>query len=373
MSSVLFRVLLLFYSPIASLAFSINETSDSCIVTSGGMATNIEEKTSWGSGGLLGGRNFRILGSLMIMLLSPPFAILTWYTNTKMNGSLVELHGDMFSQGYQSFMFGGWFSFFVRIWPSATDGKAWQLILSFMLFELILMRIVPGKIFRGVATATGHIPHYIENGVQCYLITVVSLFALAYAEVFNPAVVYDKFGEIISAMNVFSLCFCSMLSVKGLFFPSTKDCGSSGDIISDMFWGTELYPRILGWDLKEFTNCRFGMMYWQVGILCYAFKQYSDIGYVSATMFVSVLLQSVYIFKFFWWETGYFCSMDIQHDRAGFMLCWGCMVWVPSIYTLHTFWWTKHPIDLSLPYTLLVVTLGLFFVWLNYDCDRLII
>jgi 7-dehydrocholesterol reductase len=137
-----------------------------------------------------------------------------------------------------------------------------------------------------------------------------------------------------------------------------------------MFWGTELYPRILGWDLKEFTNCRFGMMYWQVGILCYAFKQYSDIGYVSATMFVSVLLQSVYIFKFFWWETGYFCSMDIQHDRAGFMLCWGCMVWVPSIYTLHTFWWTKHPIDLSLPYTLLVVTLGLFFVWLNYDCDR---
>ena len=34
-------------------------------------------------------------------------------------------------------------------------------------------------------------------------------------------------------------------------------------------------------------------------------------------MLVSVLVQTVYIAKFFWWETGYFCSMDIQHDRAG--------------------------------------------------------
>lgn len=26
--------------------------------------------------------------------------------------------------------------------------------------------------------------------------------------------------------------------------------------------GTELYPRIFGWDVKVFTNCRFGMMFW---------------------------------------------------------------------------------------------------------------
>lgn len=26
--------------------------------------------------------------------------------------------------------------------------------------------------------------------------------------------------------------------------------------------GTELYPRIFGFDVKVFTNCRFGMMYW---------------------------------------------------------------------------------------------------------------
>lgn len=41
---------------------------------------------------------------------------------------------------------------------------------------------------------------------------------------------------------------------------------------------------------------------------------------------VSVILQLTYITKFFHWEMGYMNSMDIQHDRAGFYLCWGCLV-----------------------------------------------
>jgi len=39
----------------------------------------------------------------------------------------------------------------------------------------------------------------------------------------------------------------------------------------------------------------------------------------------------IYNFKFFLWETGYFNSMDIQHDRAGYYICWGCLVWVPAV------------------------------------------
>ncbi len=30
--------------------------------------------------------------------------------------------------------------------------------------------------------------------------------------------------------------------------------------------------------------------------------------------------------KFFHWEMGYVNTMDIQHDRAGFYICWGCLV-----------------------------------------------
>jgi hypothetical protein len=48
-------------------------------------------------------------------------------------------------------------------------------------------------------------------------------------------------------------------------------------------------------------------------------------------------VRQVYVFKFFLWETGYWSSMDIAHDRAGFYTQWGCLVscdlvalWLPS-------------------------------------------
>jgi hypothetical protein len=38
------------------------------------------------------------------------------------------------------------------------------------------------------------------------------------------------------------------------------------------YWGTELYPRIFGFDVKVFTNCRFGMMIWAVLVYIDALK-----------------------------------------------------------------------------------------------------
>jgi hypothetical protein len=69
-------------------------------------------------------------------------------------------------------------------------------------------------------------------------------------------------------LNMSALLLCVGLYFKGRFAPSTKDAGHSGNFIFDMFWGTELYPRFghsiwpIGWDVKLWTNCRFGMMYW---------------------------------------------------------------------------------------------------------------
>ena len=97
----------------------------------------------------------------------------------------------------------------------------------------------------------------------------------------------------------------------------------------------ELYPRILGWDVKVFTNCRSGMMFWAVGIVSYCYKnmQLQENGQIQYGMLASVAIQLVYITKFFYWEMGYMCSMDIQHDRAGYYICWGCLVWVPAVYS----------------------------------------
>lgn len=323
---------------------------------------NEEEKTTYGSGGLIGNNFHRSFLSLCLTTITPMFVISLWNCVKNFNGSINSfLNVIIVTKGKIIF----------DMWPSAFDSYALQMIFCFMTFQLVLLKLVPGKVFRGNATATGHVPVYNANGFQCYVINIVTLFALSYLNIFNPSDVYDNLGKLLSSMNLFAFSLCVFLTIKGLNFPSTKDFGSSGNLIIDFFWGTELYPRVFGFDIKQFTNCRFGMMFWQIGIICYGFKQYEFLnGRVSSSILVSIILQSVYIAKFFYWETGYFCSMDIQHDRAGYYLCWGCLVWVPLVYSLHTFFMVEHPVYLSLPTSLCLLAAGLLCIWCNYDCDR---
>ena len=267
------------------------------------------EMVTYGSGGLISNRS---LGSLLLMIITPIAVLCFWYCCNQMEGSIIafgkqllniELYKNTKDKGHG-------LTFLWNILPTPFDPDAWKIILSYIGFELFLMRFVPGKEFKATVTPSGHVPTYNANGVQCYFISIAVLFLLKLSgkPEYNPAIVYDHMGYLLSAVNIFALLLCSFLTFKGLNFPSTKDCGSSGDWIVDFFWGTELYPRILGFDVKQFTNCRFGMMFWQLGIICYAMKQYDTLGYVSSSMVVSVLVQTVYIFKFFLWETGYFCS-----------------------------------------------------------------
>ncbi|KAH9716349.1 7-dehydrocholesterol reductase [Citrus sinensis] len=44
---------------------------------------------------------------------------------------------------------------------------------------------------------------------------------------------------------------------------------------------------------------------------------------------------------------GYWSTMDIAHDRAGFYICWGCLVWVPSVYTSPGMYLVNHPVHLG--------------------------
>jgi 7-dehydrocholesterol reductase len=86
--------------------------------------------------------------------------------------------------------------------------------------------------------------------------------------------------------------------------------------------------------------------------------------------FVNISLQTIYIYKFFRWETGYFNTLDITLDRAGYYLCWGCLVWVPSFYTFHSYFFTYHQPDLGAIMNLLIMFLGILSIWYNYDVDR---
>jgi 7-dehydrocholesterol reductase len=182
---------------------------------------------------------------------------------------------------------------------------------------------------------------------------------------FSPTIIYDNFGDILASLNVIGLVFCIFLYLKGILLPSSQDNGTTGNIIFDFYCGVELHPSIAGINIKQFTNCRFGMMSWALIIISFAYKQQELYG-LSDSMIVSVLLQLIYITKFFMWETGYFNSIDIMYDRAGYMICWGCLVWVPGFYTLSTLYLVNHPIHLGYLTSVFIISIGTGSIIMNY-------
>ncbi|HSX04743.1 MAG TPA: 7-dehydrocholesterol reductase [Rhabdochlamydiaceae bacterium] len=300
---------------------------------------------------------------IFLLLLCPPLVILMWYTNVELDGSIQEL--------FEIFQEDGFFATLSDVWGPIFFGTAlsWAIILGFALFQIILMKVLPGKMEEGPVTPKGNVPVYKANGIFAFTLT-LSLFFLftAVFKLFPATIIYDNFGALISSLNLFAIIFCLFLYIKGRLAPSSDDSGATCNFVFDFFWGRELHPRVAGIDLKMFTNCRFGMMSWGLIILSFAAKQKELLG-LSDAMIVSVLLQLIYIGKFFMWEMGYMRSMDIMHDRAGFVICWGCLVFVPGIYTSPALYLVDHPNHLGIVVSALIFSVGVLSIFINYFAD----
>ncbi len=304
------------------------------------------------------------LGPLFLILVCPPFVMLMWYTNTQLDGSFAALWNAIIQNGIFSTIYSIWKPLF---WGS---GTAWTIISCFVVFELLLMRILPGKTFYGAITPKGNTPVYKANGVLAFIVSMAAFAIASFGlNLFPATILYDHLGSLLAALNLFSLVFCVFLYVKGRFLPSSTDASTTNNFIFDYYWGTELYPQVLGWNLKKFITCRFGMMSWGLFLLSYAAKQ-AELGGLSNSMLISVALQLIYIAKFYVWETGYLRSLDIMHDRAGFYICWGCMVWVPCIYTSPSMYLVLHPIELNTVWATLIFSLGVLSIMINYLADK---
>ena len=168
---------------------------------------------------------------IFLILACPPTVMLIWYTNVTLGGSLTALGTLMLQKGF--------FTTLYQIGKPIFFGTAiaWRIIGIFMIAQLLLMRLIPGKRVSGPITPKGNTPLYKANGVICYFITLilflVSSFLLHW---FSPTIVYDNFGGILGALNIFSLLFCLFLYVKGRFAPSSSDHSTSGNFIFDYYW-----------------------------------------------------------------------------------------------------------------------------------------
>mmetsp|Transcript_1274 Transcript_1274/g.1857 ORF Transcript_1274/g.1857 Transcript_1274/m.1857 type:complete len:86 (-) Transcript_1274:29-286(-) len=84
----------------------------------------------------------------------------------------------------------------------------------------------------------------------------ITCCVLTQMQLVDPGFIYNHLGEILTQLNISALLLCVFLYFKGLHFPSTQDAGSSGNILMDFYWGTELYPKVAGIDLKTMVICR---------------------------------------------------------------------------------------------------------------------
>jgi 7-dehydrocholesterol reductase len=269
-----------------------------------------------------------------------------------------------------------------RTWAcnEAYFARAATHLFAFMAFQIVTLLILPGSIHYGPTSASGHTPEYVTNGVASYVIALFGFELLASNGIIEGDVIMQLYPFFIVILNVFALVLCTFLTFKGIFAPSTPDASSSGDPIMDFYWGTELYPNILGVDVKTFTNCRFGMVAWALCLVSFAhFSVKLNDGVLHYDMAAATFLTVFYLGKFFIWEHGYFNTMDIAHDRAGFYICWGCLVWVQTVYVTYGYHYASKTVDSvavmfgednAFAGFLVIIAVGMAMVFLNYIADR---
>lgn len=298
----------------------------------------------------------RTLVPLLLMIVCPPAVIVLWMIATYFDGSIGHFVRAI-----------DWPTF-LRLFPRPTPAAA-VMLLGFALFEALLLIALPGGVHAGPVTPAGNRPLYRRNGLSAFLVTHAVLVLGAALGVFRLSAVHDELGAILLITNVLGLLLSAVLYVKGIRRPSSTDAGTSGNPVFDFFWGVELHPEALGVSLKQYVNCRLAMMGWSVIVLACAARQVEVSGGVSRAMVVSTALQLVYVLKFFRWETGYFATLDVMHDRFGFYIVWGVMAWLPCLYTLVSQTLVRAPGDVSLPVAVALLALGLLAIAANYAAD----
>jgi len=244
---------------------------------------------------------------------------------------------------------------------------SWTVVFIFLLWSFLSLK-VPARIFKGPATPAGYIPAYSANGVQYYFLSLAAYLALVFTVPSLPVSIWHQFDQIISSLNIFSLVLCTWLLFKGHNFPEVTEGARNAPLPYQFYAGIELHPRLFGVDIKQWTNCRAGMMGWALLTLNFAIASIQLDGFKLGPV-VNAFLINLYLLKFFYWETGYFNTLDITLDRAGYYLCWGCLTWVQVFYTFSAYFLVAHPTKVSNPGSFAILLLGLLSLVLNYMAD----
>ena len=231
--------------------------------------------------------------------------------------------------------------------------------------------VLSDKIYTGRPNVDGSIPKYAGNGFKFWYRTVILtiLFSLNFQDF--PTLFVSNFMPYILTSNIFSLIFVNYLYLRDRdnYHDRENDERLGYNYIFKFYRGLRFHPEFMMVDVKQWTNCRFGMISWQIIILLFYFHYNFNKGF-NLALFLTVMQQSLYIGKFFYWELGYFNTLDITLDRGGYYICWGCLVFVPGFYTSTTYYLINNTINIDYMEGLIISSFGLYFLYMNYIVDK---
>jgi 7-dehydrocholesterol reductase len=226
---------------------------------------------------------------------------------------------------------------------------------------------------------------YLINGLQAWLLTHLSFLLLELT--FGVAeTIYSAWTSTLLLSIIFGDVAAVLVFIKGRLFPnSVVDLRSqavkrmSGWM--DFFSGIEISPRIRVantsvypyLDLKLFFNSHYGMISWTLVNLMYAVVQREVWGSVTSPMLLVNFLHLLYVLYFFWKEAWYLNTLDMMHDRFGWMLVFGVCVWVPFVYTSQCWYLLHHPeVELSQKWICSTLLLGLvgFYIFVSSNNQK---
>ena len=302
-----------------------------------------------------------ILGPFLLLIVTPLFVNIAALAALQHESSLVSLFAS-----YDSFS-----ALFLAAFPLPSLAIIFT-CLAFVLFETVLLLLIPGRVFLGAVSPSGFLPSFRANGGVSLIITVITTILLVMYGIIDSTVIYDNALDILTLLNGSALFLAIVLAIKGVIAPSTRDAGIENGPIFAIYWGVELYPSIFNLQLKQLLISRIGMMSWFLTTASFAAASIrAHNGVLTPALFASAGLNLLYVSKFFlFFEADYLRAADIAVDRMGFMLIWGPLCFMPLVHNLQTAHLVTHA---GLPFNwigaIIWVSIGIIAIAVNLDAD----
>ena len=231
------------------------------------------------------------------------------------------------------------------------------LFLGWLVFQALLSLYAPGRTVLGEPLEDGTRLAYRVNGFAAMCISLL-LAGMAVLLGWVPGdFLYRHLADYITAANIVAIVVC--LFVHRLARRHASPAERRLRPIEAFFTGATLNPRLGRFDFKFYFESRPGFILWLLILASCAFAQYQQHGTVTNAMILICIFQALNVVDYFLFEEAILTTWDIRHERFGFMLCWGTVLWVPLTYTLQAVYLVANPVTLPTWAVVAITTLNM--------------